>query len=301
MVSICIPVFNFDVRQLVTALNPQVLGLGVPCELVLIDDGSDEEFKKINRPVCNRHVYVELPENIGRARIRNLFLEYTKYKFLLFLDCDSLIISDDFLKKYVASVKEAGVNVVCGGRVYDSQKPAREYLLRWKYGIERESRSIALRQRNPNRSFMSNNFLIRREVLSKFPFDERITRYGHEDTLLGFVLKKNGIKIKHIHNPVLNGELEINSEYLRKNAISIKNLGTILEYVRYDSDFIRDIGLLRFYRKIKPLAPLLKRLYQITGPLVVAALKNGWVALWMFDFYKLGLFLNSSFKRELLS
>ncbi|WP_291857625.1 glycosyltransferase [Marinilabilia sp.] len=300
MISICIPVFNFDVRQLVNTLSRQVERAEFPCEIVLIDDGSDEEYKKINRSVCNREVYVELPDNVGRAKIRNLFLEYTKYRNLLFLDCDSIVITDTFLQKYASAVASSEVNVVCGGRVYDSFKPTREYLLRWKYGIQKESRSCEERRKTPNRSFMSNNFLIRREILAEFPFDERIIRYGHEDTLLGFVLKKNQINITHIDNPVMNGELEINSEYLRKSATSVKNLGTILEYVDYDPDFVNDIGLLRFYIRIKPVAPVVLVLFNLFRPTVEFLLKNGWIALWLFDFFKLGLFLKSDFKKELL-
>lgn len=300
MISICIPVYNFDVRQLVNSLSGQVENAGVACEIVLIDDGSDEEYKKINRSVCNREIYVELSENIGRASIRNLFLEYAKYQFLLFLDCDSLIVSDAFLKRYIAAAAGTGAQVICGGRIYDPQKPPKEYLLRWKYGMFRESQTLEQRQKAPNRSFMSNNFLIRREILAKFPFDERITQYGHEDTLLGFVLKKNHIEITHINNPVLNGELEINSEYLRKNAESIKNLGAILEYVDYDPVFVKDIGLLEFYQKIKPVAPFIRLIYRLFSPAIRFFLKRGWVSLKLFNFFKLGLFLETKFKKELL-
>ncbi len=300
MISICIPVYNYDVRQLVTTLSRQVAHVDVPCEIVLIDDGSYEEYKKINRSVCNREIYVELPENVGRSKVRNLFLEYAKYQYLLFLDCDSLIVSDNFLKKYADSFSGDEVNVVCGGRIYPPDKPSREYLLRWKYGTLRESRTLDQRRSAPARSFMSNNFLIHRKILAKFPFDERITQYGHEDTLLGFVLKKNHINITHISNPVLNGELEINSEYLRKNTESIKNLGAILDYVEYDPEFIADIGLLQFYQKIKPVAPFIRFIYRIIGPVVRFFLKKGWVTLWMFNFFKLGLFLESRFKKELL-
>ncbi len=300
MISVCIPIYNFDVRQLVNSLSVQVKNEKVACEIVLIDDGSDEEYKKINRSVCNRETYVELPENIGRASIRNLFLEYAKYQYLLFLDCDSLIVSGDFLKRYVAMAIDNEVQVVCGGRIYDPAKPTKEYLLRWKYGILCESRTLRQRKKAPNRSFMSNNFMIHREILAKFPFDERINRYGHEDTLLGYVLKKNGIIINHIDNPVLNGELEINSEYLRKNAESVNNLGTILEYVDYDPEFVKDISLLQFYQKIKPVAPLIRFSYRLFGPLVRSFLKQGWISLRLFNFYKLGLFLNSKFKKELL-
>jgi len=56
-------------------------------------------FKKINENVCRKEIYIQLDNNIGRAKIRNLFLKYAKYDYLLFLDCDTFIISDDFVAK----------------------------------------------------------------------------------------------------------------------------------------------------------------------------------------------------------
>lgn len=300
MISVCIPVFNFDVRQLVNSLARQANAVSFPCEIVLIDDGSDEEYRKINRSVCNQHVYVELPENVGRANVRNLFLEYARYRYLLFLDCDSLIIKEDFLTSYAVSAASGNEMVVCGGRVYTTKKPAKDYLLRWKYGVYRESKTCEERQKEPNRSFMSNNFLIRRDVLARFPFDHRITAYGHEDTLLGFVLKMNRITIKHIDNPVLNGELEINSEYLRKSALSIKNLSVILGYVDYHPDFSSDIGLLQFYKRIRPWSFVFSGVFFLVKPIIEFLITRGFVVLWMFDFYKLGLFLRSHFQKERL-
>ena len=54
MISICIPIYNFDVRQLITELARQISNIDVPCELVLIDDFSTEEFRKMNEPVCSQ-------------------------------------------------------------------------------------------------------------------------------------------------------------------------------------------------------------------------------------------------------
>ena len=90
MISICIPVYNFNITSLVNELSNQVNSLNIPCEIIVIDDCS-ENFKRINKIECEKHTYIELSENIGRARIRNLFLKYAKYEYLLFLDCDSLV------------------------------------------------------------------------------------------------------------------------------------------------------------------------------------------------------------------
>jgi hypothetical protein len=285
--------------MLVKALEYQILGLSVPSEIILIDDDSDEQYKRINR-LYNRGTYIELKKNIGRSRIRNLFLKYAQYQYLLFLDCDSLVVSDDFLQKYVSFIgQKQDENVICGGRVYCSEPPERMYRLRWKYGIQRESQPVDIRSKYPNRSFMSNNFLIKRQILVKFPFDERISEYGHEDTLLGYIFKKNGITVKHIDNPVLNGDLEENNVYLQKMGKSIKNLGRILRIVKYDEDFVNDTGLLRFYCKIKPVASLLEILFIIFKPIIVFFLKRGYLTITLFDFYKFGLFLKYKNRNEL--
>ena len=71
--SICVPVFNFDVTELVKKLDKQAGLLSVPFEIVCIDDCSDEKFIKINKEICSKYgKYIELKENIGRSKIRNL-------------------------------------------------------------------------------------------------------------------------------------------------------------------------------------------------------------------------------------
>src|ERR1035437_10178864 len=99
MLSICIPVYNYDVTMLVQILYQQAGELQIVFEIICIDDCSKEEYRKVNEQVITYAKYVQLHQNIGRAKIRNLFLEYVHFKYLLFLDCDSEIISDDFVKR----------------------------------------------------------------------------------------------------------------------------------------------------------------------------------------------------------
>jgi len=107
MISICIPTFNFDIIELVTVLYHQAKKLNYQIEIIIIDDCSNEIFKKKNKKVCENYgKYIELNKNIGRAKIRNLFLKHTKFDYLLFLDCDSLIVSDSFLSRYVNTLNK---------------------------------------------------------------------------------------------------------------------------------------------------------------------------------------------------
>lgn len=291
MISICIPVYNFNITSLINELSNQVNSLNIPCEIIVIDDCS-ENFKRINKIECEKHTYIELSENIGRARIRNLFLKYAKYEYLLFLDCDSLIKTTSFLSNYVEIIKEKP-SVVCGGRIYETGRPKREKRLRWKYGILRESQSCSVRQEFPNKSFMTNNFLISKKVFEENKFDERIVKYGHEDTLFGFSLKKRNIKITHIDNSVINGDVELNNEYLNKTREGVINLINILNFTKYDKDLIDDITILKFYNKVKKIEKIVNLSFVISKPLIVFLLTRGYISLYLFDYYKLGILIEN--------
>lgn len=291
MITICIPVFNFNITSLVNELSNQAKSLNIQYEIIIIDDCS-ENFKIKNKNICEKFNYIELSENIGRAKIRNLFLKYAKYDYLLFLDCDSLIGTPNFLSKYVEIIDEAP-NVVCGGRVYDKSRPKREKMLRWKYGILRESKPCEIRRRFPNKSFMTSNFLINKKILEEIKFDERILQYGHEDTLFGFSLKKMNITITHIDNPVINGDVEQNSEYLNKTKESVINLISILNFIEYDNDLINDITILRFYNKVRKAEKIIYISFVLLKPLIVFLLSKGYISLYLFDYYKLGVFIEN--------
>jgi GT2 family glycosyltransferase len=290
MISICIPIYNFDISQLLEEISRQSKQIDAPSEIILIDDCSSEAYKKLNEISCKKQTYIELDKNVGRAEIRNLFLRYANFEHLLFLDCDSIIISKDFLSNYVESIRQRNSDVVCGGRIYDDEKPERNKMLRWKYGKRRESQPIELRETIPNKSFMTNNFLISRKTLEEVKFDQRITEYGHEDTLFGFELKKKGILIEHIENPVLNGDVEDNADFLAKTEKGVVNLINILNNTDHDLDFINDVTILSTYEKLKSkgLTPLVYLVFIVLKPLLQFLFVRGYVNLRLFDFYKLG-------------
>ena len=288
MISICIPIYNFEVVDLVKKLSVQSELLDVPSEIILIDDCSDSYFKRINASVCAEEGYIQLEKNIGRSAIRNQFLNYAKYDNLLFLDCDSIVTSDEFLSKYVDTIKQHPNQVICGGREYQKLPPKRTEVLRWKYGIKKESKTFEERNQNPYKSFMTNNFVIDKKIFEKIQFDERLVEYGHEDTLFGFELKKRNISIVHIDNSILNGDLEDNANYISNTEKAICNLVHILEFTNYDKDMIEDVTLLRIFYKFYKVRKIIRVIFVILKPTIKYLLSNGYVNLYLFDFYKLG-------------
>lgn len=291
--TVCVPVYNFSVVELANSLQQEIQENYLPVELLFIDDCSNSETRHEHRQYFKHSKnYIELPENVGRAKIRNLFLQHTSTPYLLFLDGDSKITNTNFLQNYLAHIKNDTL-ILCGGRIYPKQCPSKQQKLSWKYGIQRESQTAKQRQQNSNKSFMTNNFLISRKVLEIIPFDERLSTYGHEDTLFGYQLHQNNIKVKHIENPVLNGEIETNEKYLNKTEQAIENLIKITRYT--DTEFSEFVSLLRFYQKIKKykLTRPIAVLHRITSPLIKSLLQKGVVILPLFDFYKIGFFLNN--------
>ena len=299
MISICIPIYNFNTASLVHELSRQAKELGAPYEIICIDDASEKKNQKQNSKAAKDVVYIQLPHNIGRARIRNLFLQYARYQNLLFLDCDSIISNENFLSNYLQFIgKNKSYHVVYGGRIYNKTSPKKQYKLRWLYGIKKESLPVEERNKNPNASFQTNNFLIDKNILSQIGFDERITEYGHEDTLFGFSLQKKNVIVQHINNPVVNGHLENNKTYLQQTEKAVVNLIQILVFVNYDETLINNVSLLRFYYKTERLKPFVAFVFSATKPIIKWLLANGYVSLSLFNFYKLGILIKNMGKTE---
>lgn len=294
MLSICIPVYNFDMRLSLKLLGEQIQRLNEAVELIVIDDASALGFREINKVAAQNFQYIGLEKNVGRASIRNLFLKYTTYDYLLFLDCDSLIIDEHFIAKYLEIIKTAQPPVVCGGRVYGETPPGKEKYLRWKYGTKRESQSVGQRMKEPNNSFMTNNFLIQKSVLQEVQFDERLKDYGHEDTLFGYELLKKSIHITHINNPVGNGDIEDNAVFLEKTEYGVKNLKVIIKNMSDDQQLIKMVRLLRIREMVKRyrLTAFIRLLFSVTRKPIKNSLINGPFNLFLFDFYKLGLLIS---------
>ncbi len=289
--SICIPVYNTLVDTFINELALQANRATAPVELVVLDDHSEPNFAQSNQSLDSVCRYVYLPENVGRSRIRNLFLEYTTGEYLLFIDGDSAIIDPDFIQKYLDFLDQCSPEVVVGASIYQSEKPDREHLLRWKYSRERESKNANERSKLTG-SFKTNNFIIKRSIFSLIKFNDALIGYGHEDTLFGLDLERNKIKINHIENPVLNRHLDSNHLFLIKTENAIRNLSWLYKHPNY-SNQIQAIKLIQAFSKLQKwgLITVYRMLFWFSAPLCFWTLKKGYVHLKIFDFYKLGLFI----------
>lgn len=294
MISICIPIHNFYAYPLARRLSNQAKTLKLDVEIVCIDDHSSGYYLNQNNGLTEVGQYIKLAENIGRSRIRNLFLKYATGEYLLFLDDDSLVTDDRFLKKYYNAIADGTAQVVVGGRIYDERGNDQEHRLRYLYGTHVESRNAEERRKHPYQSFMTNNFIIRRDVLENIKFDKRITKYGHEDTLFGYRLEQAKIPIIHIDNPVVNGQVESNAEFLHKTVTAVENMVNIYNFMWEDQRFCQSVRLLRAYGRVRNLG-MHKLVYHVfrmmRAPMESHFVSGTGISLKQFNFYKLGIFI----------
>jgi len=287
MISILIPVYNFDVRSLISSLSNQGKSAEIKIEILCYDDGSSPEFLNYNKNLEQNDyvVYKKIDKNIGRSRIRNMLANNAQFDILLFLDCDMHIVKNDFLELYAKSFEKD--DVVVGGIVYDQNEPEDKLkLLRWKFGNEREALSANIRASRPYRSFMSGNFMIDKNVFMDIGFDESITEYGHEDTVFGKELRLRNIKVKHIKNPIQHNGLEDASVFIEKTKKAIKNLAYLVNTDKLDSD----VKLIRVYKTLRRffLIGLMESLFDQNNLKWMNNLKSDNPNLRNLDLFKLG-------------
>ncbi len=292
MLSICIPVYNVIITPLIEELVQQGIQNSITLEILVYDDGSGAEIKNTNRQISSLKdvTYFELTQNLGSAAIRNKLAADALYSNILFIDSDSGLYPD-YLKKYIPWVNSEEL-IVYGGRVHPKILPSKEKSLRWKVGKKKEDHSAHFRQKVPNKSFMSNNFLVKKELFSRITFDETIARSGHEDTMFGIELEKNGIRIIHINNPVVHLGLEDNQEFILKTEQRLNTLH-YLESIHYNNNLLyKRITILRYVKMVRKLRlmGIVSTLFRLSKNDLIKCLLLKNPSMLIYDFYKLGYY-----------
>ncbi|MBB4803019.1 glycosyltransferase involved in cell wall biosynthesis [Flavobacterium nitrogenifigens] len=289
MLSILIPVYNYAVLPLVSKLQKQCISCGIKFEILCFDDASNifiKENQEINQfSGCS---IVSLEKNIGRSAIRNLLARKATFENLLFLDADTIPVHDDFISNYVSEIKN-NQKVVFGGLLYENKKPAKEVLLRWIYGRNREALSLSERNKKPSDFALVSNLLIKKEIVNRFPFDETITQYGYEDLVFFSVLKENQIGIKHIENAVFHLNLETSTVFLSKTKTALENLAFLNDTNKVsvnESKIIASFELL----KTSKLLGIFRFIFRKIESKIERNLVSETPSLFLFDIYKLGYY-----------
>ena len=296
MLSILIPIYNYNAYPLVLELHKQCLECAIDFEILCQDDASksvlNSENEKINSLFnCN---FTELKVNIAHRQNRNMLASKAKFDNLLFIDGDSIIIRNNYISNFVSCLND--FDIIYGGRLHPENCPSNNQKLRWKYGKFIEDKSVEKRKLTPFQSLLFNNTVIKKDCFNKVKFDSHLTKYGHDDTQLSFQLSQFNPKLKHIDNPVEHGDIDTNKEYLIKSKSSLENLLELYNEGKINKDFSRLISLLLLLNKLK-LTYLISVFYKTSEGFLNRNLEGNNPNLFIYNIYRIGYLCKISVKK----
>lgn len=287
MLSVLIPVYNYDVTELVNELHKQLTTSEVDFELKIFDDGSKSDINKVNHKLnqLENVQFKELPKNVGLSNNRNYLASSSQYNYLLFLDGDSLITNTNFITNYLGNIS-SNLDILYGGRIHPEFVKSKNQKLRWKYGRFIEDKSAKKRSGNTYKTLMFNNTLIKKECFNTILFESSLTEYGHEDTLFAYQAYLHNLKVLHIDNPVLHGDIDENYVFISKTEKGIKNLLSIYNSQKIDVQFVKVLVYFKKLEKFK-LKFLFATLFTLSQRLMKSQLNSSNPSLFLFNLYKL--------------
>jgi len=296
MLSILIPIYNYNAYPLVMELHKQCLECAIDFEILCQDDASksvlNSENEKINSlSNCN---FTELKVNSAHSQNRNMLANKSKFENLLFIDGDSIIIRNNYISNYVSWLNN--FDIIYGGRLHPENCPSNNQKLRWKYGKFIEDKSVEKRKLTPFQSLLFNNTVIKKDCFNKVKFDSHLTKYGHDDTQLSYQLSQFNPKLKHIDNPVEHGDIDSNKEYLIKSKSSLENLLELYNEGKINKDFSRLISLLLLLNKLK-LTYLISVFYKISEGILKRNLEGNNPNLILYTIFRIGYLCKISVKK----
>ena len=287
MLSILVPIYNYNVYPLVVALHKQCTDCGIAFEILCQDDASNSSANTMNEKVntLSNCSFIALKENLAHRENRNSLAAKAQFDYLLFIDGDSIIIDDQYIKKYIDNLLD--FDIVYGGRLHPEKCPSDNQKLRWKYGKFIEDKSAANRKKTPFQSLLFNNTVIKKACFNKVKFDTDIKKYGHDDTQLSYQLSLLHSKVNHIENPVEHGDIDTNLVYLNKTKGSLENLKLLYEEEKIDLEFVRMIQLYHFLKSTK-ITFIISKIHSFFEKQVVQNLTGKNPNLFLFNWFRVG-------------
>lgn len=289
MVSVLIPVHNYDVSELIDVIYKQAEKEKVSYEIIVLDDASNNlDFKKKNKTKIENtpHCFlIEFSKNKGRTFARNALAKRAKYDYLLFLDADVLPKNNNFIRQFMPYVNK--YDLVFGGVDYTEKPPKENQLLRWKYGREREAKKVDERNKYKYLSVISMSLFIKKEIflqVNNFYKNE----YGL-DVLFCRNLEMIKANIIHIHNPIIHYGLENSASFLKKSIQAMKTIHQLAEIKKIPSTYRPVQKANKILIKYK-LSFLYRLTFKLFKPFILKNLTSKRPSLRLFDFYRLYYF-----------
>lgn len=127
-VTVIIPCYN-DGRYIFQAINSILAQTVLPKKIIVIDDGSLQETKKVLQQLDHPLIQIIYQENQGVASARNNGIKKATTAYILTLDADD-VFESTFLEKALVAIKSEKqiVAVCCYYRKYKNNKPTEDVI-----------------------------------------------------------------------------------------------------------------------------------------------------------------------------
>jgi len=291
MLSILIPIYNYDVVLLIKKLQQQITCINSPIEIICCDDCSTNESIKNKNDLFLRSQQITLiknSKNIGRTKSRQLLANKASFEWILFLDSDVLPSTTNFLSIYL-NLLDYETDCIYGGICYQKKRPETKQLLRWRFGNQREDIQLSKRKATPYKSIASGNLLIKKKIFLSINKNLSYNWYGY-DNFFSAQLKDTNSTIKHVNNKVFHLGLEDNASFLRKKEMAVNTIYQL--YLNDNFSNKHDNGLLNVFLKLNKykLTPFYSFFYKYSKSLLKKNLIGNNPSLFFLDLYRLGFF-----------
>lgn len=171
--SVVMAIYNSEnyLKEAIDSLINQSIGFENNIQLILVDDGSEDQSKDICLDYQSKYpnnILVLSQENAGQASARNNGLKYIQGKYVNFLDSDDYIDLDAFEKVYDFFEKHYDETDVVSIPVYFFERESGGHISNGKF--ERGSRIIDLTEEPNTLQFHTAAAFIKNECLHVFSF-----------------------------------------------------------------------------------------------------------------------------------
>lgn len=233
VLSVLIPFFGDDPRDLLTALDREAVKLRGSVEIVVLDDGTcDPELTaKVREKVLATDLptrLVTLPYNLGRARGRNRLADHARGSSYLFLDADMRPDDDRFLAAWADVVALKDPAVAFGGFSLKQAPKARQFDVHRQMAQKAECVPFFERAKQPEKYVYTSNLLIRRDAFIWEAFDEGFTGWGWEDVEWAMRIVRR-FTVVHVDIPATHLGLDTVENLARKYEQSVGNFARVVQ------------------------------------------------------------------------
>lgn len=114
-ISVIIPCYNTKKEFLFNCINSVIEQTFKDFEIILVDDGSEEEYRKIYKELekLDFRIKIIYKENSGVSSSRNKGIEYAKGEYIIFVDSDDVLLPYFFEEAY-ETICEKEADIVYG-------------------------------------------------------------------------------------------------------------------------------------------------------------------------------------------